>query len=63
MFVCLSLWSVSCLFLQEIVGGMLDLETNLWRKPRWENFDFQRRKVMEFGRWYKEFDPTQEEAS
>lgn len=45
---------------QEIVGGMLDLENNLWRKPRRENFDTQRRKVMEFSRWYKEFDPTQE---
>lgn len=45
---------------QEIVGGMLDLETNLWRKPRKENFDQQRRKVMEFSGWYKEFDPTQD---
>ncbi|KAK3869139.1 hypothetical protein Pcinc_025533 [Petrolisthes cinctipes] len=49
-------------FAQEIVGGMLDLERNLWRKPRKENFDIQRRKVMEFSRWYKEFDPTQEEG-
>ncbi|XP_063609512.1 CWF19-like protein 2 [Penaeus indicus] len=47
-------------FAQEIVGGMLDLENNLWRKPRKENFDQQRRKVMEFGGWYKEFDPTQD---
>lgn len=47
-------------FAQEIVGGMLDLENNLWRKPRRENFETQRRKVMEFSRWYKEFDPTQE---
>nr|XP_027224653.1 CWF19-like protein 2 isoform X1 [Penaeus vannamei] len=47
-------------FAQEIVGGMLDLETNLWRKPRKENFDQQRRKVMEFNSWYKEFDPTQD---
>lgn len=47
-------------FAQEIVGGMLDLDSGLWRKPRRENFDTQRRKVMEFSRWYKEFDPTQE---
>ncbi|XP_063852445.1 CWF19-like protein 2 [Scylla paramamosain] len=47
-------------FAQEIVGGMLDLDCNLWRKPRQENFDNQRRKVMEFSRWYKEFDISQE---
>lgn len=47
-------------FAQEIVGGMLDLDSHLWRKPRRENFDAQRRKVMEFSRWYKEFDPTQD---
>lgn len=46
-------------FAQEIVGGMLDVETNLWRKPRRENFDTQRRKVMQFSTWYKDFDPTQ----
>lgn len=46
-------------FAQEIIGGMLDVETNLWRKPRRENFDAQRRKVMQFSTWYKEFDPTQ----
>lgn len=48
-------------FAQAIVGGMLDLENNLWRKPRKEKFDAQRRKVMEFSRWYKEFDITQED--
>ncbi|KAK7067195.1 hypothetical protein SK128_003604, partial [Halocaridina rubra] len=48
-------------FAQEIIGGMLDLETNMWRKPRKENFDAQRRKVMEFSRWYREFDITQKE--
>ncbi|XP_071539626.1 uncharacterized protein [Panulirus ornatus] len=48
-------------FAQEIVGGMMDLDNNLWRKPRKENFDAQRRKVMEFSRWYKEFDPTQDD--
>nr|XP_045626090.1 CWF19-like protein 2 [Procambarus clarkii] len=48
-------------FAQEIVGGMLDLDNKLWRKPRRENFDAQRKKVMEFSRWYKEFDPTQDD--
>ncbi|XP_066943076.1 CWF19-like protein 2 isoform X2 [Macrobrachium rosenbergii] len=48
-------------FAQEIVGGMLDLEPNMWRKPRKENFEVQRRKVMEFSRFYKEFDITQDE--
>ncbi|KAG7177631.1 CWF19-like protein 2-like [Homarus americanus] len=48
-------------FAQEIVGGMLDLDNNLWHKPRKENFDAQRRKVMEFNNWYKKFDPTQDD--
>ena len=45
-------------FAQEIIGGVLDLEQNLWRKPRKENFDIQRKKVIQFSNCYKDFDPN-----
>uniref|UniRef100_A0A6A7FR25 CWF19 protein 2 n=2 Tax=Hirondellea gigas TaxID=1518452 RepID=A0A6A7FR25_9CRUS len=45
-------------FGQSIVGGMLDIEPQLWRKPRPEKFDEQRRKVLAFAKHYEEFDPS-----
>ena len=42
----------------EIIGGMLDLEPRLWRNPRRETFENQRRKVIEFGAKWKKFDVT-----
>ncbi|PSN37445.1 CWF19-like protein 2 [Blattella germanica] len=45
-------------FAQEIIGGMLDLDHNLWRKPRRENFDVQRKKVVQFAKWWEPFDFT-----
>lgn len=41
-------------FAEEIIGGMLDLDHDLWRKPRRENFDQQREKVLNFSEaWNK----------
>lgn len=43
---------------QEILGGMMDLEPRRWRKPIRENFDDQRKKVLQFAQWWKPFDCT-----
>ncbi|KAM4796109.1 CWF19-like protein 2 [Rhinophrynus dorsalis] len=45
-------------FGKEIIGGMLDLEPRVWRKAVRENFDDQRKKVLEFAQWWKPFDIT-----
>ncbi|XP_017346471.1 CWF19-like protein 2 isoform X2 [Ictalurus punctatus] len=45
-------------FGKEILGGMLDLEPRRWRKPIRENFDDQRKKVLQFSQWWKPFDCT-----
>ena len=44
---------------QEILGGMLDAEPQLWRKPSRENFDDQRKKVLQFAEKWKPYDWTQ----
>lgn len=46
-------------FCQEVVGGMLDLEPTLWRKPIQERFDSQRKKVLKFAEMWKPYDWTQ----
>lgn len=46
-------------FGREILGGMLDLEPALWRKPHKESFEEQRRKVLAFAEWWKPVDWTQ----
>lgn len=38
---------------------MIDAEHRLWRKPQKENFDDQRKKVLQFSEWWKPFDWTQ----
>jgi hypothetical protein len=43
---------------QEIIGGMLDLDHGLWRKQRREDFDLQRKKVLQFAEWWKMYDFT-----
>lgn len=54
--------SQTCFFqLQEIIGGMLDLDCNLWRKPRKESFDEQRVKVLEFTEMWKKCNFSQAE--
>lgn len=45
-------------FGKEILGGMLNLEPQLWRRPHKENFDSQRKKVLEFAEQWKPFDWT-----
>ncbi|KAK2847125.1 hypothetical protein Q5P01_010124 [Channa striata] len=43
-------------FGKEVVGGMMDLEPRRWRKLIKENFDDQRKKVLQFAQWWKPFD-------
>ncbi|KAF3692870.1 CWF19-like protein 2 [Channa argus] len=45
-------------FGKEVVGGMMDLEPRRWRKLIKENFDDQRKKVLQFAQWWKPFDCT-----
>ncbi|KAK0095363.1 hypothetical protein PV326_008558 [Microctonus aethiopoides] len=45
-------------FAQEIIGGMLDLDSNMWRKPPRENFDHQKQKVLLFADKWKNYDIT-----
>ncbi|GLH06534.1 CWF19-like protein 2 homolog [Gryllus bimaculatus] len=45
-------------FAQEIIGGMMDLDHSLWRKQRRENFDTQRKKVIDFAEMWKKHDIT-----
>lgn len=39
---------------------MLDMDHNIWRKPRIENFDKQRRKVLDFSKKWRDFDFTKD---
>ncbi|XP_002131055.2 CWF19-like protein 2 [Ciona intestinalis] len=50
-------------FGREILGGMLDAEPQLWRKPHEEYFNEQTKRTLEFEKWYKEFDWTSIEIS
>ncbi|XP_076236479.1 CWF19-like protein 2 [Calliopsis andreniformis] len=43
-------------FAEEIIGGMLDLDHDVWRKPKKENFDQQREKVLKFSDVWKKHD-------
>ncbi|XP_076640675.1 putative ATP-dependent RNA helicase DDX55 homolog [Halictus rubicundus] len=45
-------------FAEEIIGGMLDLDHDVWRKPRKETFDRQREKVLKFVETWKNYDCT-----
>ncbi|KAM9733173.1 CWF19-like protein 2 isoform 1-T1 [Menidia menidia] len=49
-------------FGKEVVGGMMDLEPRRWRKPIRENFDDQRKKVLQFAQWWKPHDCTKTES-
>lgn len=44
-------------FAQEIIGGLLNLDTRLWRRPRKEQNPIP--KVKQFADWWKPFDITQ----
>ena len=43
---------------QEVVGGMIDAEPRLWRRPQKEGFEDQRKKVLQFADWWKPYDWT-----
>ena len=43
-------------FAEEIIGGMLDMDHDIWRKPRKENFDQQREKVLKFSEIWKNYE-------
>uniref|UniRef100_A0ABM5FWG7 CWF19-like protein 2 isoform X1 n=1 Tax=Pogona vitticeps TaxID=103695 RepID=A0ABM5FWG7_9SAUR len=45
-------------FGKEVIGGMLDLEPRLWRKGLRENFEDQRKKVLQFAQRWKPYDFT-----
>lgn len=45
-------------FGHEIVGGMLDIEARTFRNPAWQDFDAQKRKVIDFSVMWKEYDWT-----
>uniref|UniRef100_A0A8C2X408 CWF19-like protein 2 n=1 Tax=Cyclopterus lumpus TaxID=8103 RepID=A0A8C2X408_CYCLU len=49
-------------FGKEVVGGMMDLEPRRWRKLIRENFDDQRKKVLQFAQWWKPYDCTKTEG-
>ncbi|XP_074535957.1 CWF19-like protein 2 [Halichoeres trimaculatus] len=49
-------------FGKEVVGGMMDLEPRRWRKFIRENFDDQRKKVLQFAQWWKPYDCTKTEG-
>lgn len=46
-------------FGKEVIGGMIDTDHRLWKKPPRENFDEQRRKVLKFAEMWKAYDWTQ----
>ncbi|XP_024885751.1 CWF19-like protein 2 [Temnothorax curvispinosus] len=48
-------------FAKEIIGGMLDLDHNLWRKPKKQSFEEQRLKVLEFTEKWKKYNSLQSE--
>ncbi|XP_028156568.1 CWF19-like protein 2 homolog [Ostrinia furnacalis] len=46
------------MFGEEIIGGILDLDHHLWKNPKRECGDIQRKKVLEFIKEWKPFEPT-----
>ncbi|XP_012530509.1 CWF19-like protein 2 isoform X2 [Monomorium pharaonis] len=45
-------------FAKEVIGGMLDLDHNLWRKPKRQSFEEQRLKVLEFTEKWKKYNSS-----
>ena len=45
-------------FAQEIIGGMLDVEPRVYKNPMRESFEAQKKRVMQFGAKWKDFDFT-----
>lgn len=46
-------------FGREVIGGLLDLDPRLWLKPRREDFDKQKAKVLKLSEWWSPYDWTQ----
>ena len=46
--------------LDEVVGGMVDVEARLMRNPPTEQFQEQKMKVIKFANVWKEFDWTKD---
>lgn len=42
-------------FAEEIIGGILDLDHNLWRRPKKETFEQQKEKVLEFTKMWDKY--------
>lgn len=47
----------------ETIGGMLDLEPRLWREPKREPFEQQKKKVLAFAAMWKDFDFTRKKSA
>ncbi|CAB3255763.1 unnamed protein product [Arctia plantaginis] len=45
-------------FAEEIICGVLDLDHSLWKNPRKDYGDVQRKKVLDFVKEWKHFDPV-----
>ncbi|XP_066256578.1 CWF19-like protein 2 homolog [Euwallacea similis] len=45
-------------FAQEIIGGILDLDHSLWRRPVRESFEVQSKRVLSFSNEWKKYDST-----
>ena len=43
-------------FAKEVIGGILDLDPMIWRRPKPENFAAQSKKVIEFSKIWKPYD-------
>ncbi len=48
-------------FAQEIIGGMMELDHQIWRKQKKDDFNTQRTKLMNFLKNWAPFDFTREE--
>ncbi|XP_034832875.1 CWF19-like protein 2 homolog isoform X2 [Maniola hyperantus] len=45
-------------FAEEVIGGMLDLDHTIWRNPKKEYGDLQRKKVLDFIKGWKPFEQS-----
>lgn len=46
-------------FAEEIIAGILDLDHSLWKNPRKDYRDIQRKKALDFIKQWKSFEPTE----
>jgi hypothetical protein len=55
-FFCIFITYLKNITLKEVIGGILDLDPLEWRRPRKESFSVQSNKVIEFLKWWKDYD-------